>query len=147
MSERRETTFTLRYSVERRIAAPAATLWAKLTDGPNFTKWNTTVSKLDGDIALGGHLRLQVPLAPGRTFSPKVVVFEPATRMVWQDGFFPMFQGTRTFTLTPEGDATRFVMTEHFRGLMLPMIKGSLPDFGPAFDRYAEDLQRACEVG
>jgi hypothetical protein len=28
---------------------------------------------------------------------------------------------------------------------MLPMIKGSLPDFAPIFDRYAADLKRACE--
>ena len=147
MSERHETTFTLCYSVERQIAAPPAALWAKLTDGPGFCGWNSTIDYFEGDIAVGSRLRIQVPLAPGRTFEPKVVVLEPETRMVWQDGFFPMFQGTRTFTLTPEGDSTRFVMTERFRGLMLPMIKGSLPDFRPAFDQFAEDLGRACKVG
>jgi hypothetical protein len=36
-------------------------------------------------------------------------------------------------------------MDEVFEGLMLPMIKGSLPDFGPVFDRYGADLQAACE--
>lgn len=147
MSERQETTFTLRYSVERKIAAPPAALWAKLTDGPGFTRWNSTVDKLEGDIAVGSRLQLQVPIAPGRTFRPKVVALEPEAQMVWQDGFFPMFQGTRTFTLTPEGDGTRFVMTENFRGLMLPMIKGSLPDFRPAFDQFADDLELACEAG
>lgn len=147
MSERQETTFTLRYSVERKIAAPPAALWAKLTDGPGFTRWNSTVDKLEGDIAVGSRLQLQVPIAPGRTFKPKVVALEPETQMIWQDGFFPMFQGTRTFTLTPDGDGTRFVMAETFRGLMLPMIKGSLPDFGPAFDQFADDLELACEAG
>jgi hypothetical protein len=66
--------------------------------------------------------------------------------MVWRDGFFPMFEGARTFTLTPEGSGTRFEMVEHFRGAMLPMIKGSLPDFAPVFDRYAADLKKACEA-
>lgn len=63
---------------------------------------------------------------------------------MWRDGFYPMFQGTRTFTLTPRGASTDFAMVEVFRGLMLPMIKGSLPDFGPVFDRYAADLAAAC---
>jgi hypothetical protein len=36
-------------------------------------------------------------------------------------------------------------MTERFSGLMLPMIKGSLPDFGPIFETYAMDLRRAAE--
>jgi hypothetical protein len=28
---------------------------------------------------------------------------------------------------------------------MLPMIKGSLPDFAPVFEAYTEDLERAAE--
>jgi hypothetical protein len=30
---------------------------------------------------------------------------------------------------------------------MLPMIKGSLPDFAPLFEAYAADLKRAAEAG
>ena len=36
-------------------------------------------------------------------------------------------------------------MVEVFSGVMLPMIKGSLPDFGPVFERYALDLKKAAE--
>jgi hypothetical protein len=36
-------------------------------------------------------------------------------------------------------------MTEVFSGLMLPMIKRSLPDFGPSFTTYAADLKGAAE--
>ena len=58
----------------------------------------------------------------------------------------PMFKGVRTFTLTPRGDgSTEFAMRERFSGLMLPMIKGSLPDFAPVFETYAADLKRAAE--
>jgi hypothetical protein len=32
-----------------------------------------------------------------------------------------------------------------FSGLMLPLIKGSLPDFGPVFKSYANDLQREAD--
>jgi hypothetical protein len=58
-----------------------------------------------------------------------------------------MFKGIRTFTLTPNADGTtEFSMKEEFSGLMLPMIKGSLPDFGPVFEAYAADLKRAAEA-
>lgn len=82
--------------------------------------------------------------APGRTFTPRVVALEAPARMVWQDGFFPMFQGTRTFTLTPTAAGSRFEMCEVFRGVMLPMIKGSLPDMSDAFAQFADDLAAVC---
>lgn len=145
MSTKTESTFRLEYSVSVAIAAPPEAIWRRLTDAKGFPSWNSTVTSIDGEIALGHKLAIQVPLAPGRTFKPKVVAFEPNREMVWADGFAPMFKGRRTFTLAPNADGTtQFTMTEVFTGIMLPMIKGSLPDFGPAFDRYAADLQRAC---
>lgn len=142
---RNETTFRLEYSVEIDIAARPATVWAKLTDAEAFPRWNSTVTSLEGPIAKGRKLAIKVPISE-RTFTPTVVAFEPDAKMVWADGFAPMFRGERTFTLTPRADGTTtFAMREVFTGMMLPMIKGSLPDFVPVFDRYAADLKRACE--
>ena len=57
-----------------------------------------------------------------------------------------MFTGVRTFELKPRSDgSTNFVMEERFSGLMLPLVKGSMPDFGPVFEQYASDLKRAAE--
>ncbi|MEQ1565204.1 MAG: SRPBCC domain-containing protein [Myxococcota bacterium] len=144
-TEKTESAFRLSYTVSRTIRATPERVWALLTDAERFPSWNTTVSKLDGPIAPGSKLAIQVPVAPGRTFTPKVVRFEPATEMVWADGMAPMFKGVRTFTLTPTAGGVEFRMTETFTGMFLPMIKGSLPDFRPVFDTYAADLQRAAE--
>jgi hypothetical protein len=145
MSDKTESMFALRYAVSVEVAASPATLWARLTNSAGFPSWNSTVEKIEGDIALGTKLAIRVPIAPGRVFTPTVVELVPAQRMVWRDGFAPMFQGTRTFTLTPNAaGGTTFSMVEEFRGLMLPLIKRSLPDFRPVFDRYAADLRRAC---
>jgi uncharacterized protein YndB with AHSA1/START domain len=145
MSTKTQSTFSLQYAVKASIAAPPSQIWGKLTDAKGFPSWNSTVERIDGEIALGQKLAIAVPIAPGRTFSPKVVEFIPEQRMVWRDGFAPMFQGTRTFTLTPNGAGTTFEMVERLGGLMLPMIKGSLPDFAPVFDQYVADLKAACE--
>lgn len=140
-----ETTFALRYEVRARIAAPVERVWARLTDAKAFPAWNSTVTSIEGDIALGSRLTIRVPVSE-RAFTPTVARFEAPRVMVWRDGFAPMFVGERTFTLAPEADgATTFTMTESFRGVMLPLIKGSLPDFVPIFEAYAKDLARACE--
>ena len=41
--------------------------------------------------------------------------------------------------------STDFTMEERFSGLMIPLVKGSLPDFGPIFERYANDLKLEAE--
>jgi hypothetical protein len=59
-----------------------------------------------------------------------------------------MFKGVRTFTVAPDAEGgTTFAMTEVFSGVMLPLIAGSLPDFGPIFETYAADLKREAETG
>jgi hypothetical protein len=128
------------------IQAPAERIWALLTDAPRFPEWNSTVTSLQGDIALGRKLALVVPLDPKRTFRPKVTKLVANRAMEWSDGFAPMFRGVRSFTLTARAaGVTEFEMVEVFSGLMLPMIKGSLPDFAPAFEAFAADLKRAAE--
>ena len=138
--------FRMSCTVECRIDAPTERIWTLLTNAADFPRWNSTVSKLEGTIELGEKLALQVPAAPGRTFKPRVSKLTPNESMEWSDGFAPMFRGVRTFTLTPNADgSTSFSISEVFSGLMLPMIKGSLPDFGPSFEAYAADLKREAE--
>lgn len=141
-----ETTFRMDCSIRCEIAAPPGRIWALLTNAADFPRWNSTVTSLKGEIAPGRRLELKVPLDPKRTFRPTVTVLEENRRMEWKDGMAPMFKGVRTFSLTPRGDGvTEFEMTEVFSGLMLPMIKRSLPDFRPSFETYAADLKRAAE--
>jgi uncharacterized protein YndB with AHSA1/START domain len=145
-ADKTSTAFRLRCSIRRDIAAPPERIWKLLTDAARFPSWNSTVTSIDGEIALGAKLALKVPLDPKRTFHPKVTRLVENRAMEWRDGFAPMFRGVRTFALTPGATGvTTFEMTETFSGLMLPMIKRSLPDFGQAFETYAADLARAAE--
>jgi hypothetical protein len=140
--------FRMDCEVRTTIQASPDRIWGFLTDASAFPRWNSTVTSLEGEIAEGRTLKLKVPTAPGRIFKPKVSHVEPGRSMIWSDGMAPMFKGVRTFTLTPNTDgSTLFSMREEYSGLMLPMIKGSLPDFVPVFEAYAEDLKRAAEKG
>jgi hypothetical protein len=144
-SQKKASTFRMECRVSINIRATPGDVWAILTNAADFPRWNSTVTSVKGSIAQGQKLELRVPVSD-RTFSPKVTELVPATRMVWSDGMAPMFKGERTFTLTPGADGTTdFEMVEIFSGVMLPMIKGSLPDFGPIFERYAVDLKKEAE--
>jgi hypothetical protein len=50
--------------------------------------------------------------------------------------------------LKPHNDgSTDFAMEERFSDVMLPRVKGSMPDFGPVFERSASDLKSEAERG
>jgi hypothetical protein len=138
--------FRMDCAVNTTIHATPDRIWALLTDAAGFPRWNSTVTSIEGRIAEGQRLKLRVPYARERVFKPRVSNVQPGRSMTWSDGMAPMFKGVRTFTLTPNGDgSTEFSMREELSGLMLPMIRGSLPDFAPVFEKYAEDLKRAAE--
>lgn len=139
------TAFRMETSVAINIQASAEKIMSLLTNAAEFSKWNSTIVLLEGQIQQGEKIKLVSTLDPKRTFKLKVSEIT-ATKMVWQDGFAPMFSGIRTFSLTPKSnETTDFSMVEVFQGIMLPMIKGSLPDFKPNFEQYALDLKIAAE--
>jgi len=94
--------FSMACCVSVNIRAKADRIWSLLTDAKDFSRWNSTITGVEGPIREGQQLRLRVP-GTDRTFTPKV------------------------------------------SGLMLPLVKGSLPDFGPVFERYASDLKKEAE--
>lgn len=146
-SQKKVSTFRMECRVSINIHAKPERIWALLTNAADFPRWNSTVTSIKGAIQQGQKLELRVPISD-RTFTPRVTELVPLQRMVWSDGMAPMFKGERTFTLTPQADGTTdFEMVEIFSGVMLPMIKGTLPDFAPVFDRYALDLKSAAEGG
>ena len=137
--------FSLMCRVEVNIQATSYRIWKLLTDAPGFPRWNSTITGIEGEIREGGKLRVRV-LGTDRTFTPTVSGFVANERMTWTGGFAPMFKGVRIFELKPrDNGSTDFTMQESFSGLMLPLAKSSMPDFGPIFTIYASDLKREAE--
>lgn len=131
----------LQVRVGRHIDAPPETVWAVLTDGAQYPAWNSTITSFDGVIEPGGSIVLTNTIDPDREFELEVTRFEPTHLMVWEDGG-RAFHGARTFELAPApGGGTDFVMVEVFTGTMMGMIAPRLPDFRPAFDDFARDLE------
>jgi len=127
------------------VDAPTEKVWHLLTHVEQQRQWNTTLSSIDGDIREGGRVRLTTWASGERVFSPRVSEFVPNQSMVWSDGQAPFFKGVRTFAVEPSAMGTTVHMIETLSGILLPMIKRSLPDFAPIFATYLSDLKNAAE--
>jgi hypothetical protein len=129
------------------IDAPATTVWHLLTDVRAQAAWNSTLASIDGKVAIGERVSFSVPEAPRQTFSPRVVAYDEAKSMVWRLGFWPMLVSDRTYRLAPgPGGSTEFTLDEVFRGVLLPAVARTFPDFGLMFERTAADLKVAAEA-
>jgi hypothetical protein len=144
-AQKTKSTFRMLYAAGIHIQASAERVWALMTDAGDFPRWNSTVKSIQGTIAAGQSIQLVATVSPQRVFNLKIIEFVPAKKMVWSDGN-AMFKGVRTYSVSPRPDGSSdFSMAEEYTGLMLPMIAGSLPDFGPVFEQYLADLKREAE--
>jgi uncharacterized protein YndB with AHSA1/START domain len=136
-----KTTFSRETSVSIQIKADAAIVWNLLTNASRYPKWNSTVTSIEGNIALGETIRLKSTLDAKRTFKLKVKEFEPEKRLVWGSG-----QGNRIYTITKNTDGSiTFSMTEKIGGLMFPMYAKMIPPFDLSFEQFANDLKKEAE--
>jgi hypothetical protein len=139
--------FRMEYTCGINIKATPSRIWSLMTNAADFPRWNSTIKSIEGKIAAGETIKLRATIAPDRTFNLAIIEYVPEKRMVWSDGNV-IFKGVRTYTVTPKGDGSSdFTMAELYTGAMLPLIAGSLPDFGPEFEKYAADLKREAEKG
>jgi hypothetical protein len=135
------------FATRTTIRATADAVWRILTDAPGYPSWNSTVTKVDGRIALGEKVTVHAKVAPGRAFPVKVVAFDQPQRMVWSGGMpFGLFKGERTFELRPTATGSvEFSMREVYSGAFAPLITRSIPDLQPAFDEFAACLKARAE--
>lgn len=138
-TERR--TFSRTTSVEVGIAASPERVWAILTDAAGYPRWTDTIVSLDGQITEGGRLVLRSYLDPKREFKLTVRDMDPPRGFTWGDNL-----GRRRFSLVPQGEGTRFTMSERIGGPIFPLFAGSIPPFDESFDRFAADLKRRAEA-
>ena len=130
------------------IDAPATRVWAVLTDLQAWPKWNTTVPKVEGTVALGNTVTVYTTASPGRAFPVKVAELTPPRSMLWTGGMpLGLFVGRRSYTLTENiPGKTTFTMSEEFSGLLAPLITKSIPDLQPLFVEFAACLKRTSET-
>ena len=126
MTDRNE----LRAEIE--IDAEPARVWAVLMDFEAYPEWNPFITSIQGERTVGAKLRARLQPAGGRgiTMTPSVTVNEPGSAFGWLGklGVPHLFDGAHRFELQPidGGSRTRFVQSERFRGILLPLVRRSI---------------------
>lgn len=134
--------FSRETSVSIKIQADPAIVWDLLTHAADFSRWNSTVVSLEGEIKKGQKIKLKSTLDEKRTFNLQIKEFEPEQRLVWGDGM-----GNRVYTLKKDGeDAVRFSMAEKIGGPLFPLFAGYIPSFDESFEKFAADLKKEAEA-
>ena len=129
------------------IEASPEAVWAILPDASGYATWDSGIERVDGEIALGEKISVFSKVSPGRAFPVTVTELRPCDLMIWSGGMpLGLFTGERTFTLSDEGNLTRFTMREEFSGPLLPLIWRSMPDLGPSFQQFADGLKQQAEA-
>ncbi len=135
------------YEARITIRAPRERIWKLLTEAEGYPSWNETITKLEGQVAVGQDLKVWTTIDPKRAFPAHVAEMDPGRRMVWSfSAPLGMFKGERTFTLEETADGVDFHTREVFGGWMAFLIVRTMPDLQPTFDAWARCLKAAAEA-
>lgn len=141
-----ETSFSRTTSISIEIVSSSEVVWALLTNGSDYVRWNSTITSLEGEVETGNTIKLKGILNPQRTFKLKIGSMVSEDEMKWTSGMTPFFKGVRTYTLMTDGSKVLFTMTEIIKGVMYPMAAGSIPSFDKSFEQFAHDLKVEAEI-
>jgi uncharacterized protein YndB with AHSA1/START domain len=134
------------YQATSLIQASPEQIWRVLCDVARWPDWDSGVSRVEGDMALGEKLSISVEANPGRVFPVEVVTLREPEEIVLRGGMpLGLFTGLRTYTLDPSGAGTRFTMREVYSGPLAGVIFRSIPDLGPSFQQFADGLRQQAE--
>lgn len=111
-----------------------------MTNAADFSRWNSTIISIDGEIKEGGKIELKSILDPKRTFKLKVKEFQAPTRLTWGDTM-----NKRVYTLQQQDSKTLFTMTERIGGPIFPLFARMIPSFDESFEQFAADLKKEAE--
>jgi hypothetical protein len=134
------------------IHASPERVWQILTDFAAYPQWNPFMPRASGSARRGERLtiRLQPVGGRGTTFRPTVLEADPGKRLRWIGRVLVpgVFDGEHSFTIQPLGQGqVRLVQQEDFRGLLVPLLAGSLDRRTlPAFEQMNQALKRRAEA-
>jgi len=116
---------------EIEIKAPAAKVWDVLADFDRYGDWNPFIKSISGDMSEGSRLRVTMQPVGGKpmTFRPTVLKTQVPHEFRWLGHLFVpgLFDGEHYFQIEEiSEDTVRFIQGERFRGILVPLLWGSM---------------------
>ncbi len=133
------------------INAEPERVWESLTDLASFPEWNPFIRSAEGELLVGGKLKIVVQPSGGKamSFKPKVLKYEPNRELRWKGRLLMpgIFDGEHHFIIEPTSEGQcRFVHGEKFSGLLVPLFAKSLDrDARRGFQEMNQALKERAE--
>jgi hypothetical protein len=139
-----------RIETEIDINAPAAKVWAVLTDFEHMPLWNPFITAIAGELAPGQRLTVTIrpPGKSGMTFQPTLLKVAPERELRWLGHFIVsgILDGEHYFLLDPlDTERTRLTHGESFSGLLVGFLQGTLDATETGFNAMNAALKRQVE--
>ncbi|GAB5521943.1 MAG: hypothetical protein RhofKO_41940 [Rhodothermales bacterium] len=130
------------YRATATINASPETIWDILADAEGYSKWDPSMERIAGQIALGEAVTFHTKLSP-KAFPVRVTAFDRPREMVLTGGLpLGLFKSERTHTLPSTADGHTTVDThEVFSGLLLALFGRSIPDLTENFEGFLAALK------
>ncbi|BCW66812.1 hypothetical protein NicSoilB4_15750 [Arthrobacter sp. NicSoilB4] len=134
------------YEAKTLINARKSTVWDIITDGGNYTVWDSGITHISGGLRNGGTIRVRSRTGGNRTFRLRVRQM-PGEAMTWTRRLaLGLFKGVCTFTLTSHGEKTLLHVRQDLAGPLLGLLWKTLPDIEQAFAEYVNAVKKRAEL-
>jgi hypothetical protein len=140
-----------RLHAEIEIAATPERVWEVLADFDAYPEWNPFIRRISGAPRQGEKLevRIEPPGGRGMTFKPTVLEATPDRELRWLGRLLlpGVFDGEHTLRIEPpdEGARSRFIQSEEFRGVLVPLFGGTLGKTEEGFRQMNAALKERAE--
>ena len=137
---------------ETSIDAPAERVWSILADFESYPAWNPFVVRIAGPLQLGERVEIELRPPGGKSmkFRPHITALSTGRTFAWLGRLFlpGLFDGEHRFEIVPLDDGKiRFVHSERFSGLLVPLLETTLNTKTRAgFEAMNEALKRRAEA-
>ena len=143
-------TRTSEIRTEIEIAAPPEEVWRVLTDFASYPEWSPFIRKIEGQAAVGETLTVEmqpIDQDSSQTFTPELLVVDDNEELRWLGQLFVpgIFDGEHYFEIVADGDGSRLVHGEKFKGILLIAI--DVNDFVPSFEATNTAMKERVEGG
>ena len=140
-------------SSEIEINASPERVWQVLTDFSALPDWNTFIRSVEGDLNVGGRLKVYIKASKGMgmSFKPTVLRAEPNRELRWIGRLLMpgLMDGEHSFIIEPmEDNHVRFVQSESFTGVLVSLMSmlGVFKNALIGFEEMNQALKRRAEL-
>ena len=140
-------------SSEIEINASPERVWQVLTDFSALPDWHTFIRSVEGDLNVGGRLKVYIKASKGMgmSFKPTVLRAEPNRELRWIGRLLMpgLMDGEHSFIIEPmEDNHVRFVQSESFTGVLVSLMSmlGVFKNALIGFEEMNQALKRRAEL-